>query len=71
MTNVGERTQKKPGAGIMLSGLIVAAVGLVLVVLVFSSGGAPTIFVWAVLLVGIVLAVIGFAMRILAAVERR
>lgn len=71
MTNVGERTAKKPGTPIMWAGVAIAALGLVLVLLSVSSGGAGAPLTWGMVAVGAVLAIIGFAMRILAAVERR
>ncbi|MBP3044890.1 hypothetical protein KKR91_01130 [Arthrobacter jiangjiafuii] len=63
MTNVREVTKKKPGAGMMSAGLLLGAIGLLLVVAVFSSGGAPTLLVWVLLVVGVILAAIGFTRR--------
>lgn len=63
--------KKKPGTGLMRAGLLMGSIGLLLVIAVFSSGGAPTLLVWAVFVGGAVLAVIGYARRILAAVESR
>lgn len=71
MTNVGEVTKKKPGAGMMRVGLLMGAVGLLLVIAALSSGGAPTLLVWVLLVVGVILAAAGYARRILAAVESR
>lgn len=55
----------------MWAGVAIAALGLVLVLLSVSSGGAGAPLTWGMVAVGAVLAIIGFAMRILAAVERR
>lgn len=62
---------KKPGTGMMTAGLVIAGIALMLVLLAFNSGGAPTVYVWGAMVIGAALAVIGFAKRILAAVERR
>lgn len=71
MTNAGEVTKKKPGNGIMVTGLVLAVIGALFLIAIISGGGSPTVAVWAVPLIGAVLAVVGFAMRILAAVESR
>lgn len=55
----------------MTAGLVIAGIALMLVLLAFNSGGAPTVYVWGAMVIGAALAVIGFAKRILAAVERR
>lgn len=55
----------------MNTGLLVGIIGVFLLVAVFSSGGTPTLLVWALPFVGLLLACIGFAKRILAAVESR
>ena len=70
MENMG-KTKKKPGTGLMNGGLFVAGIGVFLLIAVFSSGGAPTLLVWALPFIGLVLAGIGFAKRILAAIESR
>lgn len=71
MTNVGERTEKKPGSGVMSLGLSLAGLGTLFAVAILSGGGMPTMVVWAVPIIGVVLAIIGFARRLLAAVESR
>ena len=55
----------------MTGGLFLAVVGAVLLFLVMGSGGSPTPLVWAMLIGGLIIAAIGFAKRVLAAVERR
>lgn len=69
MTNVGE-VKKKPGSGLLSAGLFTAAAGVLLVIAVFSTGGTPTLLVWAMFLAGLFMSAIGFGRRILAAVER-
>lgn len=71
MTNVGERTEKKPGNMLMFMGACIAALGLVLVLMSISSGGAGAPLSWGMLAVGTLVAIIGFGRRVLAAVERR
>lgn len=71
MTNVGERTEKKPGSRVMFLGLVIAGIGALFAVAILSGGGTPTLAVWVVPIVGAVLAIIGFAKRLLAAVESR
>lgn len=55
----------------MTAGLAIAGIALILALLAFNSSGAPTVYVWGAMVLGVALAVIGFAKRILAAVERR
>lgn len=70
MTNVGERTEKTPGNMLMFVGGCIAALGLALVLMSISGGGAGAPLSWGMLAVGALVAVIGFARRLLAAVER-
>ena len=63
--------KKKPGTGLMRVGLLVGLIGVFLLIAVFSSGGAPTLLVWALPFAGLLLAAIGYARRMLAAVESR
>ena len=68
MTQTGEET-KKPGTGLMKAGLILAVAALVMTIAIVSGGGKPNLL-WLVL-GGLVLAGIGYARRVLAALERR
>lgn len=62
---------KKPGTTAMQTGLVIVIVGVALMVLNgISEGQPPAWTVWTAL-IGVVVAVIGYAMRILAAVESR
>lgn len=67
MTQTGEVT--KPGTGLIKVGLVLAVIGVLFTIAVVSAGGnlAP---LWLVL-IGLVLAGIGFAQRVLHALERR
>jgi hypothetical protein len=71
MTKQGETATKKPGDGIMWVGFVIAVVGLLLCVAAAVSGGTPGALSVGAVLVGAVLAVIGYARRVLAAVESR
>jgi hypothetical protein len=53
----------------MRSGLIIAAVGLVMAIVIISGGGKPNMLWMAA--AGLVLAGIGYARRVLYALERR
>lgn len=68
MTQTGEDI-KKPGTGLMKAGLIIAVAALVMTIAIVSGGGKPNLL-WLVL-GGLVLAGIGYARRVLAALERR
>lgn len=64
MENTGKsETVKKPGAGLMNAGLFIAGIGLVLLIAVMGSGGMPTLLVWALPIVGLVLAAVGYSKR--------
>lgn len=67
MTQTGEQT--KPGTGLIKAGLGLAVVGILFTVAVLSAGG-NAVTLWLVL-AGLVLAGIGFAQRLLHALERR
>lgn len=69
MTNVGE-VKKKPGSGIMQAGIVIAVIGAVLVLISVVSGGAGAPLSWGLVTVGVILAGVGYAMRMLKAVER-
>ena len=56
-------TTKKPGAGMMNAGLFIAGIGLILLIAVMGSGGMPTLLVWALPVVGLVLAAVGYAKK--------
>jgi hypothetical protein len=68
MTQTGEET-KRPGTGMMRAGLYVAVAGLLMLIVILANGGKPNL-IWLVL-GGLVLAGIGYARRVLAALERR
>jgi hypothetical protein len=68
MTQTGEVTNR-PGTALIKVGLVLALIGVLLTIAVVSAGGNLTTM-WLVL-AGLVLAVIGFGMRVLAALERR
>jgi integral membrane sensor domain MASE1 len=67
MTQTGEVT--KPGTGLIKVGLVLAVVGILFTIAVVSAGG-NLVPLWLVL-AGLVLAGIGFAQRVLHALERR
>lgn len=71
MTNAGEVAKKKPGTKTLTAGLIIAVLGAFGVLLSVMSGemGAP--LTWGMVIVGAIVAVVGYARRILAAVESR
>ncbi|AYN57948.1 hypothetical protein PP640_gp18 [Arthrobacter phage Faja] len=84
MTQQGE-VVKKPGARLTVGGLVTAAVGLVLLVMnlatthakfvpgvgTVETQGTPSAASIILIVVGLILAGIGFARRMLAAAERR
>lgn len=55
----------------MASGLLLAVVALLLIVAIVGGGGSLTIYTAGAFLLGLILAVAGFARRLLAAVEAR
>lgn len=66
---VGTQKKKTPGKALTAADLFIAGLGLLIVVLAVLGGGDAR--AWWIILVGLVLAGIGFAQRILADVERR
>jgi hypothetical protein len=68
MTNVGDNV-KRPGATITKTGLLILLIGILLTVVSLAGGGTglgPIVLS----LIGLVVAVIGFGKRVLAALER-
>lgn len=64
MENMGKtETAKKPGAGMMNAGLFIAGIGIVLLIAVMGSGGMPTLLVWALPIVGLALAAVGYSKK--------
>ena len=68
MTQTGEVTNR-PGTALIKIGLVLAVVGVLFTIAVVSAGG-NLVPMWLVL-AGLVLAGVGFGMRVLAALERR
>jgi hypothetical protein len=68
MTQTGEVTNR-PGTALIKVGLVLALIGVLFTIAVVSAGG-NLVTMWLVL-AGLVLAGIGFGMRVLAALERR
>lgn len=68
MTQTGEVTNR-PGTALIKIGLVLAVVGVLFTIAVVSAGG-NLVPLWLVL-IGLVLAAIGFAQRVLAALEKR
>lgn len=62
---------KKPGSGLIGAGLLVAGIAVFVALIAINSTGSTGAFVWAMLIIGLILAGIGFAQRILAALENR
>lgn len=71
MTNAGEVTKKKAGSGLLMTGIVVAVLGALLVFMSVYTGGAGAPLSWGMVVVGAILAIAGYARRILAAVESR
>jgi len=72
MENMGKtETAKKPGTNLMTLGLIFGLTGAVLVFLSVSTGNMGAPLSWGLVGLGAVVAIIGFARRMLAAVESR
>jgi hypothetical protein len=65
------QAQKTPGNTLMASGALVAGVFLLLIVAAITTGGGPAPVTVGGVLIGLLLVAVGFARRILAAVERR
>ena len=68
MTKLGEDI-KRPGATLIKAGLVIAMIGVLFAVVSVANGGHLGLL-WLTL-AGLVLAGIGFGMRVLAALERR
>lgn len=64
---MNQKTATRPGTTTIRIGLALAAMGLVIVMVVVSGGGDPRAL-WMVLL-GLVVAAVGFGRRVLAALE--
>ncbi|MFI2563007.1 hypothetical protein [Paenarthrobacter sp. NPDC018779] len=86
MTEKTATTNRRPGTKLLIIGLVLAAIGLLLVIVGFSTThvtlqpgtfrtvetpGAPTPFAWIMLIGGLILAAIGFGKRVLAVIEKR
>jgi len=78
-------TKKRPGTRLMVTGLAVLALGILLVIVGFSTThmemapgtfrtkevpGAPTPAAWIILLIGVILSAVGFGKRVLASIEK-
>lgn len=68
MTTTRETPSNRPGSALTQVGLVIAVVGLLFTIAVVSAGGNLTPL-WLVVL-GLALAGVGFARRVLAALER-
>ena len=64
-------TAKKPGTGLITSGLFLSALALFIVIAMAMMGMVAGGIVWPMFILGIILAGIGFARRVLAALENR
>ncbi|WP_237393760.1 DUF2510 domain-containing protein [Pseudarthrobacter sp. ATCC 49987] len=74
-------TKKKRGDGWIGFGIVIAGLGVVTAITAaftthvdaygHSVQGGPTVFTFLVIILGIILAAIGFCIRLLAAVEKR
>lgn len=67
MTQIGE--VKRPGTSVIKAGLVIAMVGVLVAIVAVANGGHLGAL-W-LSLAGLVVAGIGFGMRVLAALERR
>jgi hypothetical protein len=89
MTNIGgtekKAPTKRPGTRLMATGLVILALGVLLIIVGFSSThvqmvpgtfrteavpGAPTPVAWIILLVGVILSAVGFGRRVLSSIEK-
>lgn len=67
MTQIGE--VKRPGTAAIKAGLVIAMIGIMLTIVTVANGGNLNML-W-VAAAGLVVAGIGFGMRVLAALESR
>jgi hypothetical protein len=86
MVQNGQKQQvKKPGSKFLTAGAVVAVLGAIFCIMGFATThtslvpgtfrtvetqGAPTPFAWMILILGVVLLIVGFCKRLLAAVEK-
>ena len=70
MTTASETTRKPKGSLLITLGLCLAGLSLLIVVLAVANGGTATIYTIGAVIVGLVLAAIGFGMRVSGALER-
>lgn len=70
MTKLGD-TSKKPGASTLNTGIVVMVVAGVLAVLNTMNEGRPPGWTLMLLAVGLVITVVGYAVRLLKAVDSR
>jgi hypothetical protein len=66
MEKLGEKTHAKPGSRLMPIGVACLVLSVLLLVMNLSSRGGPSGGFWILLLVGVLLAGVGFARRILS-----
>jgi hypothetical protein len=67
----GTKTGSTLGRILVTVGLLVAAIGAVLIIASMSTGNGGTPVTWGILLLGLVIAALGFGARVLAALEKR
>ena len=66
-----ETKTKRPGSALIGGGLLLAAVSVLLIAAILAGGGHLTIWTVGGVLLGLVLAGVGFGVRVLAALETR
>ncbi|GAA1774526.1 hypothetical protein GCM10009767_35670 [Kocuria aegyptia] len=71
LSHMATETEKTPGNMLMASGALVAGLFLLLIIAAITTGGGPAPITVGGVLLGLLLVVVGFARRILAAVEKR
>ncbi|MBM7847457.1 hypothetical protein [Arthrobacter roseus] len=66
-----QMARRAPGTLTIKLGLFIAAIGAVFITMTMTQGtfGAPT--TWGMVIIGLVIAAVGFARRVLAALEKR
>ena len=64
-------TAKKPGTGLIATGLFLSGLALFIVVAMAMMGMVAGGIVWPMFILGLILAAIGFARRVLVALESR